>query len=189
MRKLVLRLADLGALVRTVPAAQLGLRAVLLVTGAVALVLATQWRVPQAPLAVTAGAALLVVVVAPASSAPLAVMAVVSANWVLHFSEAPPIARTAVLALVLYLFHTTAALCGAVPVTARLDPALLRSWYRSALGVLGGSVLVGVVAYAVDRQPSAVWLDVVGLLGVIAVVCLPVVVDRGRRRIGRRERG
>ncbi|HEX5494274.1 MAG TPA: hypothetical protein VFX70_06855, partial [Mycobacteriales bacterium] len=93
---------------------------------------------------------------------------------------------TAVLAALLYLFHTTAALLAALPPVARVEPAVLVRWYGHAAGVLVLAEAVGLAMSLAGRVTGGILVDLVGLAGVVVLAGVPVLL--ARRAAGRPDR-
>jgi hypothetical protein len=124
-----------------------------------------------------------VTVVLPDSAAAVTVLAVLIAEWLLVYGlrGSPPVLRTVLLAVDLYLVHTVAALCGAMPSAARLDRQLLIRWSANVgLTLVASGVVIG-IGYAVGTLPGSLTLELIGLLGAVIVVLVPVWLVRGRR--------
>jgi hypothetical protein len=122
-------------------------------------------------------------VLLPDSAAPAVVLGVMVAEWLIAYGlrGSPPVGRTIALAADLYLVHTVAALCGALPPTAKLDDQLLVRWSgHVALTAVASAVLIG-VGYAVGQLPGSLTLELVGLIGAVIVVAVPVWLAYGRR--------
>lgn|GEM_PF-2692393 len=86
----------------------------------------------------------------------------------------PPLAATAGYALALYLIHTSTALAAAVPLGVPMHTVVLTRWLRRCLLEL--AVAAGLVAasYALGRPGSSSTLLLLGLLGVLVLVGVPV---------------
>lgn len=169
--------------VRAMPATQLLLRFAMLVVGLVGFLL------PGQPLASTSGVVmivaaltLVVAVVLPGGAGPAGVLALMVLAWLLAFGlhDMPPLWRTYLLGADLYLLHSLATLCAAMPAAARVEPRLLLRWgsHTGVALVLGGGVAGA--AYATGRLPGSLPLEIAGLAGVVALVAVPVLLVRGR---------
>lgn len=176
-------------LMRAAGRGQTMLRVVLAATGAGALLLSTRgWQAPDSIILVLGGLAALGCAAWPGGAASLTVIGAAVLMWILRWGidEVPPFDRTAVLAGLIYLHHSTAALCAAMPVTAPLDPVLLSRWYARASAVLVVTVALGGATYASRRIDGGVWSDILGLAGVVAIVAalagLTVLAGAGRMR-------
>jgi len=92
--------------------------------------------------------------------------------WVLGgliYHEPRGLAGTLILAALLYLHHTSAALAAALPVRGQLSPAVLAGWLGRAGAVLAGTVLFALAA-TVLLPPSGTGHDsiLVPILGLFA---------------------
>lgn len=86
----------------------------------------------------------------------------------------PSLVRTAVAAAALYVFHAAVALAAVVPLTARLDPTVLRRFGRRSALVIAVSALVIAADYAIAPRRGAPVVELLGLLAALAVVAVPV---------------
>lgn len=154
---------------RAGPAA-LGLRAGVLLFGAVALLIALPARLTAQPVTV-----LLVVVVAAAPAIwtgnawPTGVEVLAVGAWLLStelYHQEPAVPATVALAVLLYAHHTGAALADAVPLDTRLAPAALLGWLARTGGALLASLLLGLLLWLL--LPSAGGGTTLALLGVTA---------------------
>ena len=178
------RFAAFIALLRSMPREQLALRAVLMVLGIVGAVLLDQpWGSPAGVLAVMALLGVLLTTFLPDTGAPAFAIGALVLAWLLAhgLNGSAPVGNTLGLAAVLYLLHTGAALCAAMPPTARLDGQLLTRWTgHVALTLVGSAVVIG-IGYGVGRLPGSLTLELVGLVGAVLVISVPVWLARGRR--------
>ncbi len=178
--------ATVGAFrtLRDMPAAQLLLRAALLATGTGAVFVPHQpWVGGMAVLLAVGILGALMAAVVPDSPGATITLVLVAVVWVIAYGlhGVPPIALTAALAADLYLFHTLAALCAAMPPTARIDTRLLTDWGRHALITLAASAVVAAGAFGLPRLQGSLPLELAGLLAVIALTAIPVWLARARR--------
>lgn len=183
-RRLAQRWRVLFAVFRVMPAAQVALRVVLLATGGASLVVAQgAWGIPGGLVELVGAVALLGTVAAPESSGAGMVIGAAALTWLLRWGlhESAPMATTLVLAVLLYLFHTTSALLAVLPPGARIAPAVLTRWYSRVAGVLLLGVLFGVVALAVGRVAGGIGVDLLGLVGAVALVAVLVLLARRGR--------
>lgn len=165
------------AVFRVMPAAQVALRVVLVATGGVALGLAQGgWSMPGGLVVMVGAAALYGSLAAPEGALPGMVVGAVVLAWLLRWGlhDTAPVAETVVLAVLLYLFHTTAALLAALPPAARVDRAVMVRWYSRAFGVSLLAVVFGLAAMTTDRASGGLLVDLVGLAGVIVLAAVPV---------------
>jgi hypothetical protein len=86
----------------------------------------------------------------------------------------PPLAATAGFALALYLLHTSTALAAAVPLSAQLRGPVLRRWLRRCLLELAVAAALAAASYGLGRPGSSSALQLLGLLGALALVGVPV---------------
>ncbi len=171
----------LFAVFRVIPAAQVALRVVLLATGGVALGLAQGgWSMPGGLVVLVGAAALYGSLAAPEGVLPGMVVGAVLLAWLLRWGlhDAAPVAGTVVLAVLLYLFHTTAALLAALPPAARVGRAVLVRWYSRAFDVSLLAVVFGLVTMTTDRVSGGLWVDLFGLAGVVVLAAIPVLLTR-----------
>jgi hypothetical protein len=177
------RLARLINTLRAMPAAQLLLRAVLVIVGVIAVLLLDQpWESGAGFMAVVALIGLIATLVIPDSSAPGFTMGALVFAWVLAYGLRgdPPVANTVGLAVALYLLHTGAALAGAMPPTARPDGQLIVRWCTQASVTVVASAAVVGIGYGVGRLQGSLTLELLGLAGALLLVVTPVWLLRGR---------
>ena len=86
----------------------------------------------------------------------------------------PPLAATAGFALALYLLHTATALAAAVPLSAQLRAPVVSRWLRRCLVELALAAALAAASYGLGRPGSSSVLALLGLLGVLALVGIPV---------------
>jgi hypothetical protein len=165
------RLRRAAGSVRAIPLAQLGLRGALAVSGGLALLVAPAGQLVGAGLvALVAVPPLLSAVRRPDGAGPALVMAGAGAAWALRYSTgSAPLATALVLAALLYLHHTTAALCAAMPATAAVDPTVLLRWATQAVVVLAVTAAAASLLAALGHPPASATLEVAGLVAVIAL--------------------
>lgn len=169
---------------RAMPGPQLALRGLLAVLGVAGFVIIDQpWASVSGVLTVIGLLALLGSLLVPDSSAPAVVLGVMVAEWLIAYGlrGSAPAGRTIALAADLYLVHTVAALCGALPPTAKLEDQLLVRWSgHVALTAVASAAVIG-IGYAVGQLPGSLTLELVGLVGAVVVVAVPVWLAYGRR--------
>jgi hypothetical protein len=165
---------------RAMPAAQVALRAVLVLTGVVAFALlpdrggslagAAAWLVPVAlPFAA----------VRPGSDAPAVVVGAAAVSWLVGYGgQLPPAAATMLLGTALYLHHLAAAFAAAAPPTAALDRRLLRRWSVPLLAGLAAAFAAAVAAYGSHQLPLSPVLEIAGVAAVLAASGLLVLLTR-----------
>jgi hypothetical protein len=131
--------------------------------------------------ALVAAPALVAAAIEPAGIGPTVVLGAAALAWVLRYGSDPaPAEATLLLALALYLFHTSAALAGAMPPTARIEPAVLLRWALHtvvALGLAGG---LAAAVYALGRPSGSVSLELAGIVAVLVAAAVPAVLGRSR---------
>ncbi|HST46638.1 hypothetical protein [Jatrophihabitans sp.] len=86
----------------------------------------------------------------------------------------PPVAATAGYALALYLIHTSTALAAAVPLGVPVRAPVLLSWLRRCLVELAVAAVLAAASYGLARPDPSSALLLLGLLGVLVLVGLPV---------------
>jgi hypothetical protein len=159
------------------------LRGLLVVAGIGALVLAAWGGGLPLVAAVLGGLGLLSAAANPGGLGPGIVLAGAGLAWVLRYGpDAPPVAGTAALALLLALHHQAAALGAALPVRARVERALLVRFARHGALVLGLTVVVGVFALGLARPGGSVPLELLGVAAAVVAVTVPVVLSRSGSR-------
>lgn len=156
------------------------LRVTMLLTGAVALVVAPGGRLVTPGLIALVGAIALIGAVGwPDGAGPAVVLGAAALAWTVRYGVGrAPVLPTVVLALALALHHQAAALAAAVPPTATVDRAVLARFGRHGAVVLGLSAAVAVVALGVGRPGGSVPLEVAGLVAVVLVTAVPVLLSR-----------
>jgi tRNA 5-methylaminomethyl-2-thiouridine biosynthesis bifunctional protein len=161
----------------------LALRAVLLVAGAGGLVVAG-WGGGYPLVAVVIGAlGLLAAGLRPEGAGPAVVVGAAAAGWVLRYGmDQASVAGTVLLALALAVHHQAAALAAAVPVTARVDPAVPVRFARHGAVVLALSAAVAVLLLGPPRPAGSSALELLGIIAVVVVVTVPVLLSRSGSR-------
>ena len=86
----------------------------------------------------------------------------------------PPLPATAAFAVALYALHTATALAAAVPLTTQLRAPVLSRWLRRCLVELAVAAALAVASYGLGRPGSSSALLLLGLLGVLALIGIPV---------------
>jgi hypothetical protein len=86
----------------------------------------------------------------------------------------PPLAATVGFALALYLLHTSTALAAVVPLGVPLRGPVLTRWLRRCLVELAVAAALAAGSYALGRPGSSSTLQLLGLLGVLVLVGVPV---------------
>ena len=158
---------------RRYPLAGLGVRLVILLAG-----LALLWIPPAPGLAWTALAAvgLLVAIGSPDQGGAGLALAAAIASWFAAYGwhGAPSLAATAGFALALYVLHTATALAAAVPVGTPVRGPVLSRWVRRCLVELEVAAVLAAASYGLGRPGSSSVLQLLGLLGVLVLVGVPV---------------
>lgn len=88
---------------------------------------------------------------------------------------APPLGATVGFALALYVLHTGTALAAAVPLSAQLRAPVLSRWLRRCLVELAVAAVLAAASYGLGRPGSSTVLQLLGLLGVLVLIAVPVV--------------
>ena len=166
--------------VRAMPVAQMALRGVLVLTGAVAFALLPDRGGSLAGVvALFVLVALPVAAARPGSDAPAVVVGAAALSWLVGYGgQLPPAAATVLLGAVLYVHHLTAAFAAAAPATALLDPRLLPHWSVPLLAGLATLGAAAVAAYGTHELPLSPVLQIAGLVGVLAATGLLVLLTR-----------
>lgn len=86
----------------------------------------------------------------------------------------PPLAATVAFAVALYVLHTATALAAAVPLTAQLRAPVLNRWLRRCLVELAVAAGLAAASYGLSRPGSSSTLQLLGLLGVLVLIGIPV---------------
>ena len=99
------------------------------------------------------------------------------AGWLAAYGAhgAPPLAVTAGFALSLYLLHTATALAAAVPPHTELRAPVVSRWLRRCLVELAIAAALVAASYGLSRPGSSSVLQLLGLLGVLLLIGVPVV--------------
>jgi hypothetical protein len=164
------------------------LRALLIVAGASALVLAAWGGAVPLVAAVLGGCGLVAAAISPGGQGPGVVLAGAGLAWVLRYGvDAPPVAETAGLVFAMALHHQAAALAAALPVRASVERALLIRFARHGALVLCLTAVVGVLVLGLARPGGSVPLELLGLAAAVVAVLVPVLLSRfGPRQPGAR---
>jgi hypothetical protein len=86
----------------------------------------------------------------------------------------PPLAATVGYALALYLIHTSTALAAAVPLSVPVQALVVTRWLRRCLVELAVAAGLAAASYGLARLDSSHALLLLGLLGVLLLVSVPV---------------
>lgn len=170
--------------VAALPAEQLALRGVLLAAGGLALLVAPAGRLAGAGLVALVGVpAVLTAAVRPDGSAPTAVLGAAAGAWALRYGvHAAPLGPALALAALLYLHHTTAALCAAVPPAAAIDRGVLLRWAGQVAAVLGLTAAAAGGLRLIGARAASPALELAGLVAAVGVAGLLVLLARAGRR-------
>jgi hypothetical protein len=165
---------------REVPVTQLALRALLLLTGAAAVLIAPGGRlVLPGVVALIAVPALLSALVRPGGPGPAVVLGAAAGAWTIRYGlAAPPLDATLAVAGALAVHHATAALCAAMPVTARVEPAVVLRWAGQLAAVLALGGAVAAAVRLLGRSAASVPLELTGIAAVVLVAAVPVLLAR-----------
>jgi hypothetical protein len=166
----------------------LAVRAVMLVAGAGALV-GAGWGGGYPLVAVVVGAlGLVAAALQPGGLGPAVVIGGTAAAWILRYGGDPaPATGTVLLALALAVHHQAAGLSVALPLTARVDRAILVRFARHGAVVLAAAAAVGALALLLARPPGSSSLELLAVLAVVVAVIVPVLLSRsGPREPGAR---
>jgi hypothetical protein len=158
---------------RRYPLAALGVRLVTVLAGVAVLAIPAEYHLWWTWLTV---AGVLVALVSPdRAGAGLALGAAIG-NWLAAYGwqATPPLASTAGFALALYLLHTSTALAAALPLSAQLRGPVLRSWLGRCLVELAVAAVLAAASYGLGRPGGTSTLHLLGLLGVLVLVGIPV---------------
>jgi hypothetical protein len=158
----------------------LAVRAVVVGTGAVALLVAPGGQLLVAGVVALVGALGLAAAAArPDGPGPAIVLGAAAAAWTLRYGLGrPPVVPTLVLAVALALHHQSAALAAALPPGAEVDPAVPLRFALHAALVLAVSGPVAAVALGAGRPGGSVPLEIAGLLAVAVVIAVPIFLRR-----------
>jgi len=178
------RLRRTARSVAAMPPAQLGLRATLAAAGGLALLIAPAGQLLGAGLvALIALPALVAAVLRPDGGGPAVVMAAAAGAWAMRYGTASaPLDTALALAALLYLHHTTAALCAAMPPAAAVAPAVLLRWATQVAVVFALTAAAAAALRAVGHAPAAPALEVAGLAAAVGLAGLLVALARAAAR-------
>lgn len=158
---------------RGYPPAGLAVRLVILLAGLAVLAIPAEHHLMWTLLTV---AGVLVAVGSPdRAGAGLALGAAIG-SWLAAYGwqGTPPLAATAAFAFALYLLHTSTALAAAVPLGVRLRGPVLRRWLRRCSVELAVAAALAAISYGLGRPGGTTGLQLLGLLGVLVLVAVPV---------------
>lgn len=160
--------------------AVLAIRALVVVSGIAALLVAPGGEFVVAGMICTVGAVGLVSgAVRPDGGGPAFLLAAAALAWIVRYGQQPPsAAATLGLALAMAVHHQAAALAAALPETAAVDRAVLVRFGLHAAVVLALSGAVAVLALAAGRPAGSVPLELSGLVAVVLIVAVPVILSR-----------
>jgi hypothetical protein len=157
----------------------LGVRAVMLVAGAAAL-LGAGWGGGFPLVGVILGVlGLAAAGIQPGGLGPAVVIGGTAAAWLVRYGGDPaPAAGTVLLALGLAVHHQAAGLAAALPPTARVDRAILVRFARHGGLVLAAAAVVGALALLLARPAGSSSLELLGVVAVVIAVAVPVLLSR-----------
>ena len=155
------------------PLAGLGIRLVIVLAG-----LALLW-IPDDPgraWTVLTAVGLLVAVGSPDQGGAGLALGAAIGSWFSAYGwhGTPPLAATAGFALALYVLHTATALAAAVPLGTQLRAPVLSRWVRRCLVELAVAAALAAGSYGLGRPGSSSVLQLLGLLGVLMLIGVPV---------------
>lgn len=153
--------------------AALGVRLVIVLAG-----LALLW-IPAGPglaWTVLTAAGVLVAVGSPDQGGAGLALGAAIGSWFAAYGwhGTPSLAATAAFAIALYLLHTGTALAAAVPLTVQLRAPVLSRWLRRCLVELAVAAALAAASYGLGRPGSSSLLQLLGLLGVLVLIGVPV---------------
>jgi len=113
----------------------------------------------------------------PGSGWATCLLVVSLAEWVLtSLIDGPaPVALTVGFGCLLYLLHTTTAFAASLPVTRRVEPAVLRRLLLRLAGVLAASVALMLAVLLAPRLAGSPLLGIAGIAAALGVTLLLVV--------------
>jgi hypothetical protein len=118
----------------------------------------------------------LVAVINPAGAGAGLALGSAIGGWFAGFGwhGAPPLAATVGFALSLYVLHTATALAAAVPLSTQLRAPVLGRWSRRCLLELAVAGVLAATSYGLGRPAGSDLLQLLGLLGVLVLIGVPV---------------
>ncbi|MDP9239112.1 MAG: hypothetical protein M3O55_00490 [Actinomycetota bacterium] len=113
----------------------------------------------------------------PDSSWVTGLVFVAIAEWIITslFEGTPPVALSVLFGAMLYLLHATTAFAAALPLTRRVEPALLTRTLLRLLGVIAVSILLMLAVLALPGRPGSFLLALAGAAGAIGLAVVMVV--------------
>jgi hypothetical protein len=119
----------------------------------------------------------------PGGLGPSVVIGGAVAAWVLRYGVDPaPATGTVLLALALAVHHQAAGLATALPLTARVDRAIVVRFARHGALVLAAAAVIGVLALRLARPAGSSSLELLGIVAVVIAVTVPVLLSRSGPR-------
>jgi hypothetical protein len=111
----------------------------------------------------------------PVSIGPSIATAGLVLSWFASFGWQgdPSFTRTIVAAVALYVLHTSTSLAAVVPLSARLDPAVLSAWLLRCVQVVLVAAAVIAASYAIGQRHGSSAVELAGLAGLLAAVAVP----------------
>ncbi len=180
LRRTVRTAGERARRLRLVSPGQLAFRALLLLTGAAALLVAPGGRlILPGLLALVAVPALLAGVLNPDGAGPAVVLGAAGAAWTLRYGvSTPPVDATLAVAGAVAVHHSTAALCAAMAPTSRIDPAVVLRWAAQVAVVLAVAVAAAGAVRLLGRPGASVPLETAGVAAVVGLVAVAVFLAR-----------
>lgn len=132
---------------------------------------------PSAVLAVFALPLPFVAAWRPDSSWVSGLVFVAIAEWIITslFEGTPPIALSVLFGALLYLLHATTAFAAALPLTRRVEPAVLTRALLRLLGVVAASVLLMLGILVLPGRSGSLLLALAGVAGALGLALVLVV--------------
>lgn len=158
---------------RRYPPAGLAVRLVIVLAGLAVLVIPDERHLAWTLLT---AAGVLVAVSSPDRAGPGLALGAAIGSWLAAYGwdVTPPLAATVAFALALYLLHTGTALAAAVPLGVRLRGPVLRRWLRRCSVELAVAAALAAISYGLGRPGGTSGLQLLGLLGVLVLIGIPV---------------
>jgi hypothetical protein len=160
---------------------QVLLRLAILVAGAAAILVEGSAGGGAGLVTVIAACAIAYTAIGPDSYAPLTAILALGVGWLIEIDDRDQPVQLVVMAVLLYLVHTLAALAAAMPITAEVDRDVLPRWSWHLIPVVIGTAAVAAVASAVSGIDGSQGLVVLGLLGALACLIAPIALYQSRR--------
>lgn len=122
-------------------------------------------------------------VVAPNRAGALLVLMADVLGWAAAYGwhGSPPLVRSAVFAIALYVLHAAVALAASVPISAYVQPAIVRQWLMNCVPGVAAAVVVAVAVSAIGRPGGTLGLDIAGFAAALVAVGALVWLGTSRR--------